>query len=406
MKLFIALDPPYHWITLGPKNEPIDIDIVENLDNYRVPKGVEQVIGVARGDAIACHSVKIPGKRRKNVESALPYALEDRLTEDVEDLHFKLMSWHPDEPALAAVISNDQISEWINKFQFLGINLDAIIPEYLLLPRHPNGNLTISKVEEDRLCIRLGEFQGLSLDKSGFTYWWESRENLQQSYSVTDLNLARTLSKLVIKEQGENTGEGQIKNTINHWKIGDDFTQWFRNFELSEDYDRYSILDGNFAPTHNKKSENLLKVAAIIAVVAIVGYWGLTAFESHNLQSRKQQLDSSLRNLFSEYFPDQPYLDRPRSQLTNLIDGVKTGNLRNTEFQELMTAVSKITPAHGAVVEEINFRDSDMIVLCTVKDMASLDTITQAFNNLGSVNAELLSSGAQDGKVTGRFRLN
>ena len=112
-----------------------------------------------------------------------------------------------------------------------------------------------------------------------------------------------------------------------------------------------------------------------------------------------------MRTLFTSYFPDQPYLDRPRSQVSNLISEARAGRSSQTSFQLLLNAVATISPRQGATVDEVNYRDNSMIVLCKVKDLSSLDTIIQAFNGLDHVRAELLSSGAKDGTITGRFRL-
>ena len=102
----------------------------------------------------------------------------------------------------------------------------------------------------------------------------------------------------------------------------------------------------------------------------------------------------------------KPGLHRPRIQLTSLINNARSGKIKNTGFQLYLNAVSKITPKFSTVIEEINFRENDMIVLCTVRDLSSLDTIKQAFNEFSLINAEPLSSAARDGKVTGRFRLS
>ena len=67
--------------------------------------------------------------------------------------------------------------------------------------------------------------------------------------------------------------------------------------------------------------------------------------------------------------------------------------------------ISRIAPQFNAVVEEVSYSDNEAVVICTVQDLASLETIQKAFNEQESIRAELLSSGARDGKVNGRFRL-
>jgi general secretion pathway protein L len=404
MKLFISLDSPHKWVILSSKGQIKDSGTVTELENYRIPKSVEQVIGVARGETIACHSVRIPGKRKRHIESALPYALEDRLTEDVEDLHFKLLSWQADDLAYAAVVSRNQVSNWVDGFRNYGINLDAIIPEYLLLPQQPKGGITIAKTARETYSIRTGRYQGLSIDLDGFWYWWQTRLTGSEPIYVNDAELARRLIQSGDESGSDESLSGNGK--ISHWSIGDDFTQWFASADFLDNTDSLSILDGSFLPTHNKKGANLVKLAAVISIVGLGLYGGFHAFEYRQLELQKKETGLEIRSLFARHFPDQPYLDRPRDQLTSLINNARMGKVKNTEFQFYMNAVSKIIPRLNAVIEEISFRENEMIVLCTVQDLSSLDTIMQAFNEFGTINAVLMSSGAREGKITGRFRLN
>jgi general secretion pathway protein L len=407
MKLYISLESPYLWVTVGAKGQIRESGSIENLDEYRVPKSVEQVVGVAPGEIIACHTVHIPGKKRRYAESALGFALEESLSDDIENLHFKLLSWDANGTANAAVISRQQLTDWIDKFRFNGINLDAVVADYFLLPQHPKGEVTISGPKDDRVFIRTDKFSGLTLDASGFEYWWQTRGEKSGSCSVTDLALAKKLRR-EFHEAGNPTNDPSAHNrisAISHWDIGSDFREWFAKMPFRDELSSYNLLEGLFAPGHTSKSANILKIAASVAVLGVVLHTGTMIYENQVLESRKAELAVNMRSLFSSYFPDEPYLDRPTSQVTNLIANARKGMSGDSLFQKLLSATSQIAPGNGATVDEINYRDETMIVVCRVRDLSSLDTIIQAFNELQGIRAELLSSGARDGVVTGRFRV-
>jgi general secretion pathway protein L len=363
---------------------------------------VEQVIGVARGESVGCHSVKIPGKRKSHIQSALPFALEDRITDNVEDLHFKLMRWQSGESVNAAVVSRDQISQWVEEFRSFGINLDAIVPDYMLLPLHPKSDITIARVSDHRICVRQGKFSGFSLDAEGFQFWWESMDKENTAFAVNDLEFARNLSRDLETGQKPESAAGPVT----HWDIGEYFSEWLSSSMFSEDIEELNLLAGKFAPTHQRKSGNLLKGAAMVSVFAFAVYWGMLVYESRSLENRQAELETELRALFAEYFPGEPYLGRPRAQVESLIAQSRTNATTETDFQFYLNAISQVAPKFGAVVEEVNFRDNVVVVICTVKDLASLDTIQQAFNQIDSISAELVSSGDRDGKINGRFRLS
>ncbi len=407
MKLYISLESPYNWVAVGAKGQFRESGVIEDLDNYRVPKSVEQVIGVAPGETIACHSVHIPGKKRRYAESALGFALEERLSDDIENLHFKLLCWDADGTASAAVVSRQQLTGWIDKFRFKGINLDALVADYFLLPQHPKGDVTISGPKNDRIFIRADKFSGLTLDVNGFDYWWQTSGRKYRSSAVTDLDLAKKL-RGEMRESGGSTHDSSGRSTIpeiRHWDIGESFSEWLAKIPFRDELSTYNLLEGLFAPSHTSKSSYIVKIAASVAALGIVVHTGTMIYENRILESRKAELTANMRSLFSSYFPDEPYLDRPTSQVANLIGDVKQGLSGDSLFQKLLGAISQITPANGATVDEINYRDEAMVVVCRVRDLSSLDTIIQAFNELEGIHAELLSSGAREGVVTGRFRV-
>ena len=403
MKLFISLSAPHEWAILNSKGQVQDSGDVSDLENYRVPKYIEQVTGVAPGDTIACHTVSIPGKRKAHIEAALPYALEERLTDDVEQLHFRLLNWSLDEASSAVVTSKAQLDSWIKHFRGYGINLDAIIPEYFLLPTHPKTEITISPGEDGQFRIRTDPYQGLLLDQDGFDYWWNSLNRGGITVSVTDHDCAKRLNKL---SEDTESGDSDVTTEINYWNIGSGFSQWIANNSALKDIQAFNILDGDFRPSHNKKNLNLLKISGVLTVLSCIAYWGVLSVQAYWLERKYNQTNHDMRSLFATYFPNEPYLDRPRSQVTSLIEQARSGGKSTSEFQLLLNAVSEITPRFNASIDEINYRDEVMVISCVVKDLASLDTIKQGFLQLGSFNVELLSSGARDGKVSGRFQLS
>ena len=224
MKLFIATESPYRWIILNSRNQVKDTGIATALENFRVPKGIEQVIGVVGGEKVSCHSVRIPGKRKSHVESALGYALEDRLSEDVEQLHFKLLAWNPDDVTLAAVVSREQLDSWIDKFRMEGIFLDAIIPEYFLLPVHDKTDVTLSLLADGNICIRLSQHQGMTLDRDGFDFWWESRKEFRQQILCNRFCICkRTLEQSGLRNW---FADGKFDFTLGYW-------QWVRSMDTT-----------------------------------------------------------------------------------------------------------------------------------------------------------------------------
>ena len=303
------------------------------------------------------------------------------------------LTGEPEQPAWTSIVSKQQLKHWLEHFRLHGLPVDHIVAEYFLLPQHPNGAKTVSLTPDNQLCIREDQYSGYVMEPEIFQMWWQGLENPEsESIACTHLELAKKLMSAGGKD-------------ISHWDIGNQFPQWLTNSEVHQGVERYSLLTGEFLPAHKKRNLSGVKWAAMIAAIAFIGYWGYSFYEYRELRKDLRHTERSIVTLFLKSFPGEPYLDRPRKQVESLINRAVSGSSAKTDFQFFMDAVRQVTPQLGATVDEIGFRDESMVVLCTVNDLSTLDRVRQAFDGLDGVTAELMSSGARDNKISGRFRL-
>lgn len=391
LKFYLRLDAPYHWVLTNTSGEVTDHGQADALDLVEVPAEVTEIVGIAPGQSVTTRSVLVPGRRRANVEAAMPYALEESLSEDVEELHFTLMKWQAGQPADVAIVSEAQLQNWVELCESVSITLDRIVPEYLLVPLHSEGSCTVCLLEDDSIYVRTGELTGFAMDREFFDYWLDTEDIQDRPISVTDAGLAKSMIK---------QGNGRVS----HWDIGNQLTDWLALTNNPTVLENLSLLHGKFAPKHRTRNYRPLKIAATCGMLAVVVYYISMALEARDLRLQRDNINQQMVELFNQHFPGEPYLGRPRSQLQSLIDS-QSGNGNLFEFQRLLQIVTNTTRQHSAEIEEVNYRDRAMTVLCNVSSLSVLDNIRQTLQQLPGMRAELLSSGARDNKVTGRFRL-
>ncbi len=396
-QFFISLDAPFDWVLTNQRGEVVDNGSVDELGLVRVPKSAREVIGVAPGQSVTVRAVMVPGKRLKNVEAALPYALEEGLTEDVDDLHFTLLQWNPDEEAITAIVSRAQMNEWIARFTAADITLDKIVPGYLLLPIYNESSCTISLLPDQSVYVRKGELNGFSMDQSFFEYWLDTEHLDGVGLSFTNLEQAQRAG-----QQLKDLGKTQVE--IRHWDIGNRIVDWLRLDKEQKAISAITLLHGAYTPKHLNRSYRPLKVAAACLLIAISLFTLSMWHETSEMSERESAVKQQITTLFKQRFPGEPYLGRPRVQVAELLGAGESTTSRN-EFQRLLQSVSSVARANRATIEEINYRDEAMTVLCNVESLAVLDNIRSALQDIPGLNAELLSSGARDNQVSGRFRL-
>ncbi len=122
------------WHPLGKTPSPQSPSGIGTL-----AEAAEQVRGwrlvfIAPSTDILLTKVAIPSTNKQRLLQAIPFALENDLTEDIEQLHFAI-DLHSDKDAAAvAVISRQLMKSWLDQLNSLDLQPLAIYPEPLCLP--------------------------------------------------------------------------------------------------------------------------------------------------------------------------------------------------------------------------------------------------------------------------------
>ncbi|RVU85507.1 hypothetical protein EOL70_06045 [Leucothrix sargassi] len=110
----------------------------------------------------------IPSKNKKQMLQALPYALEESLAEDVEQLHFAAHREKDDQPVKAAIINHERLGLWVDVLKEHDINAHYILPAIFALPIASEGWSVA--VTDNEVQVRQSTFSGFACDLDVLDY--------------------------------------------------------------------------------------------------------------------------------------------------------------------------------------------------------------------------------------------
>lgn len=99
--------------------------------------GDRAVIVLVPATDVLTLSANIPAKGARLL-TALPYALEDQVADDVEELHFAAGQRDDDGTLPVAVVRRDTLEAWLERLELAGIEATRLVPENHGLARTPN----------------------------------------------------------------------------------------------------------------------------------------------------------------------------------------------------------------------------------------------------------------------------
>jgi general secretion pathway protein L len=346
-------------------------------------------VGVVPGEAVTIHKLALPSRNRAKALQAVPFALEERLANNVEDLHFVILEQRGGE-AVVAVAERARMQSWREAASALGRPLDVLLPDYLLLPLHAQVAFTIVRYAEGRILLRGKDGGGFAADDMAIEVWWRELNDAHAALATNDRMLANRLIE---------RGATQVRL----WDIGQEYPNWLQPADTFAG--SANLLQGDFAPAHRRSGWGEWRAAAFLLALAAAVRVGVDGFETVSLSSQNRQLDADIRQVFQETFPEVKNIVNARLQMEQKAKQRLAGDIGAGEIQALLAVLAGAKSTAGADFEEVSYEDRVLTVQCVVPDFAALDRLKQRLGADARIKVELLSSGARENKVTGRLRL-
>src|SRR5690606_18535254 len=90
---------------------------------------------------------------------AIPFAMEEQINDELDQLHFAAGQFTPNEPSPVAVVARAKMSEWLDMLQAWQVTADEIIPAIFVVPCLPDS---WSVMMNDVAVVRTGVMSGFA----------------------------------------------------------------------------------------------------------------------------------------------------------------------------------------------------------------------------------------------------
>lgn len=123
-------------------------------------------------------AVDLPIANRTQRAAALPFAVEDEVSEPIEALHTALGLELSPGRYLAGVIRHERMMQWCALLAAEGLEGAAILPDALALPRPGTGHWTVA-AEDQRIRVRTPQGSAFAVPSAAFRGVWEAADRPQ-----------------------------------------------------------------------------------------------------------------------------------------------------------------------------------------------------------------------------------
>ena len=396
MDLYITTNSPHQWIIVNDDQRSViaagESPTIEELNFDQQIKSTKLIVPSSN---VASHHVDVPGTSRKNVVSAIPFVLEEELTDDIDDLHFALQKWAPGEGADVLVVKDQLLDTSMAKFANAGFDVDDLIPHYLLLPQHPSTMITLARIPSGDYMIRSGDGSGTIIDEDMLELWWEM-EAKGKTIAIND----ESMVKEFIAAGWDN---------VQYWDIGDSMAQWVQHGSLEKTASP-CLLQGKYDDSEEKQTRFDYKMA-VNFMLAGVGIYVLSVLANYfYLGYQEKQLDSQAIEIYETAFPElqDQTIEDPIYEFRKAISALSSGNYQSDNFLSIFQVIAnQLQSMPDTTLTNLIFEEDVLKAEVVVFDFAALDALYLSLSNItqGYATVETKDAAALEDVVKGTLEV-
>jgi len=362
--------------------------------------GADNVIAYIPGIDILLTRVNLPAGRKSQLRNALPFALEESLIDDVEDLHCALGPQLENGMYVAAVTRQENINYWHQLLLSTGLHIQALLPDFLLLPRNPyswsvacEGNTAYVRMTDAEGFVCRINVLPLLLQKE----LEDAEEHLPERIEFHgclpfDENLmGESLTSQCQLVQHPAIGSGNLLELL----AGSPPTAT-----------RLNLLQGDFAPSSRilQRLRPWYTSAALAGAMILVAFIG-SVIEYVSLKQQSAALEQQITQIFQQTFPDVKRIVNPASQMRNRVAELRgKGRGGGPDFSEMLARVAPVVAnSKGVTAQHLRFQTGQMEILLETPDLQSLESLKNRLSDAVPWEVELKSANSTENKVQGRI---
>lgn len=402
LRLPHALDQPASWLVADARGAPIGPPQAGPLELAAPRVTGRRVCVLVPGAEVLLAEPEVPVKAGAKLQQLVPYALEEHLADNIEDLHFAIGKRAGDSARTpVAVVARNLLDEWLASLRAAGIQPDVMYADSSLLPENPGQSVAL--LEEDTIFVRPPGGSPVTLPSDALA---EALEIAQSGAASGETGARGLILYTGAAEWQRHSPQVEAARPLfDGIKV-----QLLTSGPLALFAQQLpsgaaiNLLQGTYAPTSSRGTElRAWRVAALLlASLIALHVVGKTA-ELQLLKKREHQVDASIRDTFRSAMPGETNTADARHRMEQRLVATRGAGGGLLPALQAFAQARDATP--GVNLQGFSFHDGALDMKLSAPDAASLDHLSQTLRGNGW-QAELASGGNSSSGYEGHLQVH
>jgi len=325
------------------------------------------------GTEVLLTRVALPPGNRKQLLSAVPYALEESLAAEVEEQHFAIGAVNVEGSLAVAVIVRERLEYWLGLCRAHGLEPACMTPDVLALPIAESGRAILLSadglalvrsgpqdgfvLEIDSLALLPG-MPGTSADETFVLYQEGVGADLPEELSAFSGERRRIPEVMALLAEGLHEKEviNLLQGDYGHQ------AQWERHWQR-------------------------WRLPAVLLLALLLVQTGIGVRENSRLRQYEKKLGVEIAQVYLVTFPGAQRIVNPRAQMEHQLKTMRGGDPETaapSNFLLLLERSGPVLAAGGNLqLRGLRYRSGELDLDMEISDLQALDAIKDRLNEQG-----------------------
>ena len=339
---------------------------------------------------LAC---EVPGRNAAQIRRALPYAAEEYIATDIEQMHIAHGQITPGEPVLCHLIAHQTLKGWLDCLAGLGIRPGAFCLDSSVMPQ---DDTTASVLLQNQTALIAAVREAAVVDRDNLPFALNTLADIQTLVCVGD-----TLSEL-------ECGQLATNPELTVFKLGEAGVIDY----LATQFDAIhalNILQGPYQPARPNSTlkRNGVRLLALASAWVVLSWLSLVV-EGWWSQEEAERLEAESYALYQGVLPDESQprsLDQLRRRVRAKLGQGRLESEGTGVFIGLTAELANAIDARSRM-ENLNYAEQrqELTVDIVLPNYAALDVLKQTLADSG-VLVEVVNAEQEEGGARSRLRV-
>ena len=414
-------EEPATWLVASASGAPLAATHSGPLADAAAAAAGRRLCALVPGSDVLLAEPELPAKSGVRLQQLVPYALEEQLADNIDELHFALGRRAPDSNRTpVAVVARELMDAWLAELRAAGLEPECLYADSELLPANPGQ--AVALLEEDTVFVRAPGAPPVSLPTDALA---EALDIAASPPRAAGALAAAPAADAAAESGAAAAARGLILYSgTAEWQQHSAQVEQARapfasvKVQLLSDGPlalfaqqlpgtaAINLLQGAYAPKSSRAAGlSAWRVAAMLLVALVALHVAGKAAELRVLKAREHEVDASISDTFHRAMPAEPGTTDARRRMELRLATLRSGGGSNGLLGALQAVAQARGGSAGTSVQSLNFHDGLLELTLNAPDAASLDHLSQQLRN-GGWQADLVGGNTVGSAYQGRVQIH